>query len=111
MLMAIKTLIVLLLAGYLSPTIDSAKVDLISKFCKYFLIILQLSQKCDNEEHTQINNKKLPLSAQKLDLIFNFPFFSRSFLLITDHKSSVKWGFIAHSIYYNLTLYLTTVGV
>ena len=25
--------------------------------------------------------------------------------------SSDKWGFIAHPIYYNLTLYLTTVGV
>ena len=31
--------------------------------------------------------------------------------LIPQSMSNDKWGFIAHYIYYNLTLYPTTVGV
>ena len=31
--------------------------------------------------------------------------------ITSNHDSSDKWGFIAHPIYYNLTLYPTTVGV
>ena len=40
-------------------------------------------------------------------LFVNFSFDSENGVV----ESSDKWGFIAHLIYYNLTLYPTTVGV